>query len=420
MGWKEKVHQDSGSLRYGQGDPFGLALGIREQSFSPLHHEVWFLQTLESHLLGAWELWNRSVLFELESNPELQQFWLNQYIVNSSHVNGRETIWGLLANATSHYQRSSISRGLEANQGKELAISGNDYSFSAEIWVPPVVWDENKLGKAYQAWWRYLMQPRIWVETEKRVGVPFMLELPEPAAGLPTAMILGGMPFELRFGWFYVPSEGIRKHPYTMRFFDYLGEEYQDVSDMVFKNSVYSLAMRDISLHFELREQLFRPPYYLLDLGCGPGLFGNFVDNRFSLDGVDISSRMADVARRSGKYGSVYNNSMLDLRGIRSGFYDAVVMLFVEPWLTDDDLRRGLREIRRVLKPNGVIWFNLHKPGPGRKEVIEDMIKTEWHRHPFSPIVRFFEQLVNDSDGNKVKLTYCMATPDRHYDGIFK
>ena len=105
----------------------------------------------------------------------------------------------------------------------------------------------------------------------------------------------------------------------------------------------------------------------VLDFACGPGLNIKVlreVRGGLRVDGVDISSKMVDLARATGNYERLWvqdlNNLPLDAT---SDAYDLVVAFGIFEFLPDLD--SCLSECHRVLKKNGTLWasFQRHEAG---------------------------------------------------------
>ena len=91
--------------------------------------------------------------------------------------------------------------------------------------------------------------------------------------------------------------------------------------------------------------------YYILDIGCGEGITLEKLIKRFpnkDIRGIDYIQKNVEICKKHGlpvEYGSVYNLKIDD------NSVDCVIFLEVIEHLSD--YRKALREIYRVLKPNG-------------------------------------------------------------------
>jgi SAM-dependent methyltransferase len=90
-------------------------------------------------------------------------------------------------------------------------------------------------------------------------------------------------------------------------------------------------------------------PGKLLDVGCGPGFFLSGVNDRWEKYGVEISQFAAEHAR---KWGKIHLGDIKSA-GYADNFFDVVILHHVVEHLKEPVA--ALREVRRILKPNGKI-----------------------------------------------------------------
>lgn len=103
-----------------------------------------------------------------------------------------------------------------------------------------------------------------------------------------------------------------------------------------------------------------RPGDRVLDLGCGPGHVGRYLGLRgLEVHGVDISERMVDVARRLNPSLTFAQGDMrrLDLRDASAA---AALAFYSIIHFSARELVDIFREIRRVLKPGGLLALAFH------------------------------------------------------------
>jgi SAM-dependent methyltransferase len=133
----------------------------------------------------------------------------------------------------------------------------------------------------------------------------------------------------------------------------------------------------------------------ILDVGCGPGLYAEELTRRGGIVvGFDQSREM--VALAAGRVGSPARFRVHDLAAPLSWLddesFDVAVMALVIHHL--DDRVAALREIRRVLRPDGSLIVSTHHPTTDwlrqggsyfEVEVLEETWRRDWH-------VRFWRQ----------------------------
>jgi SAM-dependent methyltransferase len=118
----------------------------------------------------------------------------------------------------------------------------------------------------------------------------------------------------------------------------------------------------------------------LLDLGCGSGRhLVYFAKKGFDVYGIDIAEEGIKIARKWLKKeklkaklerGSVYKKLPYN-----SNFFDAVVSVQVLQHGKLNQIKKGVEEIKRVLKPGGLIFITLfgrYSKGKARYCVIKD------------------------------------------------
>jgi len=98
----------------------------------------------------------------------------------------------------------------------------------------------------------------------------------------------------------------------------------------------------------------------ILDLGCGSGIYAKILKQRGAkVYGIDISPKMIELAKKNVrkvdfKVGTVYKLPY------NSETFDIVLASLVVHYFSN--LNKALREIRRVLKKNGVFIFSSDNP----------------------------------------------------------
>jgi ubiquinone/menaquinone biosynthesis C-methylase UbiE len=95
----------------------------------------------------------------------------------------------------------------------------------------------------------------------------------------------------------------------------------------------------------------------LLDIGCSTGYFlrGMRMISGWEVYGVEVSSHAAQIARQ--KYNLNVFNGTLDQANYPNGYFDAITLWDVLEHLHDP--KASLREIHRVLKPDGLLVLRI-------------------------------------------------------------
>ena len=115
-----------------------------------------------------------------------------------------------------------------------------------------------------------------------------------------------------------------------------------------------------------LKEYMPPPPVDVLDIGGGPGRYSIALSERgYRATLLDLSQNCLEFARekaqRSGVALAGYKHgTALDLSSFANGTFGAVLIMGPLYHLLDEDRRlQALREARRVLKPNGLMFASI-------------------------------------------------------------
>lgn len=135
-------------------------------------------------------------------------------------------------------------------------------------------------------------------------------------------------------------------------------------------------------------EHHFRKPGRLLDLGCGTGRLAiPFARRGFQVVGVDLSIPMLEVANRKRIAASanlqLVMANLCNLGGFGADTFDYAICMFSTLGMVigKDQRHRVLRQVHRVLRPDGSLalhlhnwWYNLFDAN-GRRFIVGDVVR---------------------------------------------
>jgi ubiquinone/menaquinone biosynthesis C-methylase UbiE len=100
----------------------------------------------------------------------------------------------------------------------------------------------------------------------------------------------------------------------------------------------------------------------ICDLGCGPGHVARYLADRgANVVGVDLSNAMVEVARQLHPDLRFEQGNMLDLSSVDDDAWGAVVAFYSLIHIERPRVPDALAEIRRVVRPHGVIAVSAHE-----------------------------------------------------------
>ena len=110
----------------------------------------------------------------------------------------------------------------------------------------------------------------------------------------------------------------------------------------------------------------------ICDMGCGPGQIAGYLHSRgVKTCGIDLSSEMVREARRLHGEISFEQGDMRALTGQASGSWGGIAAFYSLIHIPRPEMAAALRELRRVLVPDGVLLAAFHV---GRETIHKD----EW------------------------------------------
>lgn len=122
----------------------------------------------------------------------------------------------------------------------------------------------------------------------------------------------------------------------------------------------------------------------ILDLGCGPGFHTKYLIKRGAkVKGIDFSKELINFARKENPSVefTICNAEKLPYKNNEFDFVlSSLVMGHVKNW------DKVLKEVKRVLKSNGLFVFSIRNP------ISECSEKIKWHRRTFRVIRDYFNE----------------------------
>lgn len=135
---------------------------------------------------------------------------------------------------------------------------------------------------------------------------------------------------------------------------DWFHQQYNRLQD--FSDSAFLYGRRQIDLYFKDVIGKLSKPSAILDLGCGTGeQIEELLGMGFEVVGLEPSSNMRNHAVSKLPPGTVMDGSILHIPFPDNSF-DCVYAIEVLRYLDHHDNLNGLKEIYRVLKPNGIFF----------------------------------------------------------------
>src|ERR1043166_82873 len=109
----------------------------------------------------------------------------------------------------------------------------------------------------------------------------------------------------------------------------------------------------------------------ICDMGCGPGQIARYLRGRgMKICGVDLSPEMVRQAQRLNPEIAFQQGDMCALADIADKSYGGIAAFYAIVHIPRPSVVRALQELRRVLRPHGVLLLAFHI-GQGGKHVEE-------------------------------------------------
>jgi SAM-dependent methyltransferase len=149
-----------------------------------------------------------------------------------------------------------------------------------------------------------------------------------------------------------IPTARLRKRVHG----SFCPKTYHDVGEMVFKDLV------NLS---EIESNTYKD---VLDFGCGPGrVAGKFLREGIFVHGTDIDEKAISYCRRQFPRGKWEVNKWSPPLIYKSNFFDFIYSISVFTHINEDLQKKWLKEISRILKPDGLAIISVHGENCYRK-----------------------------------------------------
>jgi SAM-dependent methyltransferase len=123
----------------------------------------------------------------------------------------------------------------------------------------------------------------------------------------------------------------------------------------------------------------------ICDMGCGPGQVARYLSSRGAAAcGIDLSVEMVNCAKRLNPDTPFQQGDMLALNDVAGDTFGGIAAFYSIIHVAPADMVRALQELKRVLRPQGVLLLAFHIG----KEVVH---KDEWWGKTVSVDFIFYE-----------------------------
>ena len=142
----------------------------------------------------------------------------------------------------------------------------------------------------------------------------------------------------------------------------------------------------------------------VLDLGCGSGRHSVYLaEQGFSVYGIDIADKGIHKAdqrlRDSGLHVVLTTGSIFRTLPYDTSFFDSIVSAKVLHHGRIEDIRKAIKEMERVLKPEGVMYVSVRKP-PSKMQGPREVAPRTYVRTTGIPHYMFNEKVLRKEFNN--------------------
>lgn len=155
--------------------------------------------------------------------------------------------------------------------------------------------------------------------------------------------------------------------------------------------------------------KLVNPPAQVLDIGCGPGFDMKYLSQKYSVTGLDISSKFIDIARYENPGSDIYLGDIVSF-DIGTSKYKGIWARDSIHHISEKDLDSVFKKIADALVDEGIFYILVRE---GEGEV------TETEKKDYSTIERFYhlfsaEELTNRAEKAGLKVVKIDHTKRSH------
>lgn len=146
------------------------------------------------------------------------------------------------------------------------------------------------------------------------------------------------------------------------------------------------------------------PSSKILDVGCAFGRDSKyFSENNFKTYGIDLSTKMIEKAKDFSPLTKFSVMDMMDLK-FDSDFFDGIWCSATLLHLNKKDAKVALKEFKRVLKNDGILYLNL-KEGDGEKFITDERYNNVQKFYSYYKISEI-KKILNDNKFEIIDFSY--------------
>lgn len=150
----------------------------------------------------------------------------------------------------------------------------------------------------------------------------------------------------------------ITKMNESEKFKEYYKEDsITDNYDKQREGNIYRKQKRQKELQIFLKLLNKKDGEKVLEIGCSSGFL---TEQLGEVTAIDTSKNMLKIAQQKNLKATVLEADMFKLP-FKNNSFDKVITMRVWNHLNKEDLKKALKEVRRVLKPNGILVFDIEE-----------------------------------------------------------